>query len=69
MIQGPLKSPDDVISHIIFSEYYVIYLVRAKLVFSKLANIGTVFWATVVDREPVFESAQLTGGEQVSGEW
>jgi len=47
MILGLSKSQDAILLHILFSDYYLIYLLFDKPIFSKHQNIGTVFLPTV----------------------
>ena len=48
MIWGVFKSQDDLIDHILFSYYYIIYLIFSESVFQKQPSIGTVFLPTVI---------------------
>ena len=47
MILGLSESQDAIIIHILFSDYYLIYLCFNRPIFSKHQNIGTVFLPTV----------------------
>ena len=47
MFSGLSESEDAILSHILFSDYYLIYLFFDKPIFSKHQNIGTVFLPTV----------------------
>ncbi len=43
MILGLFESQDDVILHILFSDYYLFDLIYGRSIFSKWPNIGMVF--------------------------
>ena len=43
MILGLFKSQDAILSHILFSDYYLFYLFFDKPIFLQQQNIGTVF--------------------------
>jgi len=43
MILGLFESQDDVILHILCSDYYLFYVIYGRSIFSKWPNIGTVF--------------------------
>ena len=47
MILGLSNSQDVILLHILFSDYYLIYLFFDKPIFPKHQNIGTVFLPTV----------------------
>ena len=47
MILGLSESQDAILLHILFSDYYLIYLFFDRPIFSKYQNIGTVFLPTV----------------------
>ena len=47
VILGLLESQDIILLHIIFSHFYVIYLICYRPLFPKQPNIGTVFWPTI----------------------
>ena len=47
MILGISESQDAILLHILFSDYYLIYLFFDRPIFSKHQNIGTVFLPTV----------------------
>ena len=47
MILDLSKSQDSILLHILFSDYYLIYLFIDKPIFSKYRNIGMVFLPTV----------------------
>ena len=47
MISGLLETYDGALLCILFSDYYIIYLIYAKSFFQKWQNIETLFWATV----------------------
>ena len=47
MILGLFKSQDAILLHILFSDYYLIYVFFDRPIFSKYQNIGTVFLPTV----------------------
>ena len=44
---GLFQSYDVILSHILFLDYYVIFLICSTSIFAKHPNIGTVFWPTV----------------------
>ena len=49
MILGLSESQDANLIHILFSDYYLIYLFFDKPIFSKYQNIRTVFLPTVAE--------------------
>ena len=53
MILGLSESQDAILSHILVSDYYLIYLFFDRPIFSKHQNIGTVFLPTVSILQPV----------------
>ena len=48
MTLGLFESQDDILLHILFSDYYLIYSFFDKPIFPKHRNIGTVFLPTVL---------------------
>ena len=47
MILGLLESQDAILLHILFSDYYLIYLIFDRPIVSKYQNIETVFLPTI----------------------
>ena len=47
MILGLSESQDAILIHILFADYYLIYLVFDRPIFSKHQNIGTIFLTTL----------------------
>ena len=54
MILGLSESQDAILLHILFSDYYLIYLFFDRPIVSKHQNIGTVFLPTVQGRRFLF---------------
>src|SRR5258708_36333871 len=58
MIMGLFKSQDDVILHILVSDYYLFYVIYGRSIFLKCPNIWAGFCATVITKH-FLKSGQL----------
>ena len=62
MLLGLSESQDTILLHILFSDYYLIYLFFDRPIFSKHQNIGTVFLPTVIhDKLPIILQKDISG--------